>query len=234
MAAVFVVFGCCVGDDFSNVFTSDSGSTAVPPPTSTQRQDTVPILARAATEQGLCYGWKLVDGSQAVTVGSNLGDGIAVEDNPGCPRWLQLVADVDYTSASSELEDSASFRVAGSPDLDRARLGGLDTDLARFGLTEEVFVDDPGWAVTRAASVLPLLAAEAGLVEPLATAPAAPAAQVTALPDAGSDLWRDRSGYLFAVGALLLAAVLLIIVGLVQRSRQRRAAPAPTGRQRAR
>nr|WP_246158102.1 hypothetical protein [Micromonospora palomenae] len=69
--------------------------------------------------------------------------------------------------------------------------------------------------------MLPLLAVEAGLVEPAAT-PAAAGAAPSPLPAGGSDLWRDRWGYLLAAVGLLLVTALLVTVGLVQRRRQRR------------
>ncbi|WP_428962692.1 hypothetical protein [Micromonospora fluostatini] len=226
LVTVLVVGACVVG-----IVRRDDGSTRVPAPTAAERDDTVPILARAAEQHGLCYGWRLSDSStEVVSVGSNVGVGIGVEENPQCPRWVQVEARVTYTSASSELDDSAFVTVTTSPDLDRTRLVGLRTRLERFGLTREVFVDDPGWAVTRAATVLPLLVAEAGVVEPLATTAPVPADQVPPLAAAGSDLWRDRWGQLLTVAGLLLVAVLLVVVGLVQRSRQRRAAAGPADR----
>ncbi|MEV0808900.1 hypothetical protein [Micromonospora sp. NPDC050200] len=201
-------------------------STDVPAPAAQERTDTVPILQRAAASQGICYGWRLADGLDAVSVGSNLGDGVSVEDNPACPRWVQVVADVTYTSESSESEDYAYVRVTGSDDLSRVELSSIESGLDRFGLTDDAFVDDPGWAVIRAAVMLPLLAVEAELAGPAPT-PTAATASPSPLPAAGSDLWRDRWGYLLAAAGLLLVTALLVTVGLVQRRRQRR--PVVTG-----
>ncbi|SCL23420.1 hypothetical protein GA0070616_2722 [Micromonospora nigra] len=213
-----ILIGVLAGDD--------NDSTFVPPPTATERADTVPILARAAQSQGLCYGWRLVDrgGLDALSVGSNLGDGVPVTDNPGCPRWIQVVAEIRYTSESSELEDSVLVDVEGSTDIDAIALIRVENGLERFGLTEEAFLDDPGWAITRAAVSLPLLYAETGAVEPAPAVTATPTASVAPLPDTSSDLWRDRWGYLVGAVVLLLITVLLVTVGLVQRRRQRAAA----------
>ncbi|PZF86951.1 hypothetical protein C1I99_28300 [Micromonospora deserti] len=205
----------------AGVLGADDDSTLVPPPTATERADTVPLLARAAATQGICYGWRLEDGLDVVSVGSNLGDGVAVADDPRCPRWAQVVADITYTAESSEANDYASVRIEGSADLERLDLITVDSGLDRFGLTEDAFLDDPGWAVTRAAVSLPLLLAETGAVSPAPVATAAPAAAPSPLPDAGSDLWRDRWGYFLGAAGLLLVTALLVTVGLVLRRRQR-------------
>ncbi|MGC5017403.1 hypothetical protein [Micromonospora sp. DT47] len=213
-----VVVGCVVAG-----LLNGSESTDVPAPAVEERTDTVPILERAEASQGICYGWRLDDGLDVVSVGSNLGDGVSVEDAPGCPRWVQVVAAVTYTSENSESEDSAYVRITGSDDISGSDLHAIEDGLKRFGLPEDAFVDDPGWAVTRAAVMLPLLAVEAGLAEPAPT-PTAAAVSPSPLPDAGSDLWRDRWGYLFAAAGLLLLCALLVTVGVVQRRRQLRPA----------
>ncbi|MER7330871.1 MULTISPECIES: hypothetical protein [unclassified Micromonospora] len=219
-----VVLGCVV----AGLANSDSGDEDVPSPTAQERGDTVPILQRSADSQGICYGWVLQDYfsySDPLSVGSNLGDGIAVEENPACPRWVQVDARVAYTSESSESEDFARIDVTGSADITTSQLLRIEQGLERFGLTEKVFIDDPGWAITRAAVTLPLLAAEAGLVEPAATpaaTPAVDAATPAPLPDASSDLWRDRWGYFVAAFCLLLLTALLVTAGLWQRRRQLR------------
>ncbi|MFI9642737.1 hypothetical protein ACIG87_22200 [Micromonospora sp. NPDC051925] len=215
---------CCVG---SSIFNQDSGGTTVPAPAADERADTVPILAQATASQGICYGWRLEESyDSAVSVGSNLGDGVPVGEDARCPRWVEVRARINYTSESSESEDSAYVSVAGSPDLAAADLASVQAGLTRFGLEDDVFIDDPGWAVCRAAVALPLLVAEAGVAPPAATPPADPDATAAPLPDAGSDFWRDRWGTLLATAGLLLAAALLLTVGFVQRGRQRAAASA--------
>ncbi|MER7888952.1 hypothetical protein ABTX15_03915 [Micromonospora sp. NPDC094482] len=217
-AVVLVLGGVCL----AGALADDDGGTTVLPPIATERADTVPILKRATDAQGICYGWRLTDGSAVVNVGSSLGDGVPAEGDPRCPRWVQVAAEITYTAESSESEDSALVDVEGSADLDRSDLSTVRTGLARFGLTEDAFLDDPGWAVTRAAVSLPLLVAEVGAASPAPAAAATPASTPTPLPDAGNDLWRDRWGYLLTAVGLLLLTALLVTVGLVQRRRQRR------------
>lgn len=204
------------------------GDTTVPAPAADERADSVAILQRTSAEQGICYGWQLVDYydyDAPRDVGSNLGAGVAVEENPACPRWLQVTANVGYVSESSESNDFARIQVTGSPEIDPADLGQVERGLARLGLSEDVFVDDPGWAVTRAAVMLPLLAVEAGLAEP-ADIPLPVAGSPAPLPAAGSDYLRDRWGWLLATVGLFLLAALFITVGVAQR---RRAAGRGTG-----
>jgi hypothetical protein len=215
--AIVAVIAICVG---FGVFNSDSDTT-VPAPAAIERADTVPILAQATASQGICYGWRLESRfDSVVSEGSNLGDGVPVVDDPSCPRWIQVTASVRYTPESSELEDHATVDVTGSPDIDRADLYAVENGLRRFGLDSDVFVDDPGWAICRAAVALPLLVAEAGVAQPAAAPTGSPGATVTPLPDAGSDLWRARWGFLLAAAGLLLLAGALVTVGVVQRKRR--------------
>ncbi|MEW2444891.1 hypothetical protein [Micromonospora marina] len=213
---VAVVIGVNSGD-------SDTG---VPAPVADERSGTVPILRAAADSQGICYGWELLDVYDEVSVGSNLGDGTSVVDAPGCTRWIAVSANVRYTSSSSESEDSATIRIKGSDDIEFTDLAAIETRLGRFGLDEEAFVDDPGWAVTRAATILPLLAAERGLAEPAATPTAGPPAAAAPLPDAGNDFWRDRWIYVLSSVGLFLLAALFLAVGVRQRRRHRGRVPA--------
>ncbi|WFE37739.1 hypothetical protein [Micromonospora sp. WMMD998] len=219
---VWVVVSLAIGVPCVIGIINGGESTDVPTPTTEQRNATVPLLAAATAGQGICYGWVLHDYSTEISVGSNLGDQVPVRDDPRCPRWIEVSAVVRYTSASSESRDSASIGVDGSDDIDRADLYPIASGLGRFGLDEDAFVDEPGWAITRATTVLPLLAAEVGLAEPAPTA-ATPAAGTPApLPSAGNDLLRDRKGWLFTAAGLLLVAALFIAVGVRQRNRQLR------------
>lgn len=221
LATGLVVLGCVIASVLNN-----DGRTDVPVPASDERADTVAILQNSTASQGVCYGWVLKDyweyGDDVISAGSNVGDGVRVEENPSCPRWVQVTATIRYVSESSESNDTAQVEVTGSPDIDSADLWQMQSGLARLGLTDEVFIDDPGWAVTRAAVMLPLLAVEAELVEAVVATPAPGAASPSPLPDAGNDLLRDRWGWLLAAVGLLLCAALLIGVGVARRRRERR------------
>lgn len=227
-----LALGACVATSFGG-----DNSTTVPTPTATERTDTVAVLERASASQGICYGWQLHDSNgRVVNVGSNLGDGVPVEFDPvRCARFIEVIADVTYTSSSSELNDSARVRVTSSADLTAS---GFVAGLERLGVDNDAFIDEPGWSICRAAVFLPLLAAEADLVPPMPAGTADPAGNAAppatgstpaALPDAGSDIWRDRWPYLLGAAALLLVTVLMVAIGWFERRHQRRAPTGPPG-----
>ncbi|MFE0591604.1 hypothetical protein [Micromonospora echinospora] len=214
-----VAVGACVLPAVLN----GNSSSVVPPPTATERTETVAVLQRSAEAQDVCYGWVLEEGSRTISVGSNLGEGTPVDD-PRCPRWVRVVANVNWTPESSESDDYAFIDVEGSGDFDRTDLFLVESGLERFGLDDKTFIDEPGWATTRAAVILPLLLAERGLTDPAPVTTAAPEAAPSPLPDTSFDLWRDRWGYFAGVAGLLLITALLFTVGFVQRRKERRTA----------
>jgi hypothetical protein len=209
-------------------FLFDSDDSTAPGPTATEVADTVAVLAKAAEAQDICYGWRLHVGTTVVSVGSNLGDGLAVDEDPArCPRWANVIAQVVWTPESSELEDFATIRVVST----EKGVDLLADRLARFGLDEAAFIDEPGWATMRAAVVLPLLMAEADLAPPAPVSTASPTAAPPPLPDAGSDLWRDRWGYFVAAAVLLLVAGLFVLAGWRRRRSSIRMTRAALARQ---
>lgn len=219
--ALMVSLGFC---GLGVAMAGEDEGTAVPGPDATEVADTVAVLSAAAEAQGICYGWRLQDGTNVVSVGSNLGDQVEVDSDPvRCPRWMEVVADVIYTPETSEAYDSASVWVDSSEDIDER---AFTDEFDGLGLGESDFIDEPGWAITRAAVTLPLLAAEAGLAPAAPVAAAEPTVAPSPLPDAGSDLWRDRWGYFLTGSAMLLVAVFLVVIGLVQWGRGRRLAQA--------
>ncbi|MEU1759966.1 hypothetical protein ACFYPF_16285 [Micromonospora sp. NPDC005223] len=226
-----LVVGCLVGPCVIGVIIglSEDSDTSVPAPAADERSGAVPILRAAADSQGICYGWELLDRSDQVSVGSNVGDGTPVADASGCTRWIQVSAEIRYTSSSSEVEDSVIVRVEGSDDIEVADLTAIRRGLGRFGLDAGAFLDDPGQAVTRAAMILPLLAAERGLAEPAATPSAGPSAAPAPLPDAGNDFLRDRWVLLLVTAGLFAFAALFLAVGVRQRRIAVASKPAPPG-----
>lgn len=190
----------------------------VPGPDKTEADDTVTILRRAAEAQDVCYGWRLQDRAGVVSVGSNLGDGMAVDEDPlSCPRWVEVVAKVIYTPESSEALDTATVWVESSPNLPVPDVVEFD----RFGLDSQAFIDEPGWSITRAAVILPLLLVEAGTVPAVPVPTDAAEAAPPALPAGGSDFLRDRWGYLLAAVLLLLVTGLMVAIGWVLRRTER-------------
>jgi hypothetical protein len=197
----------------------NDGSTVVPAPEPAARTETVARLAQASAAQNICYGWRLQSSQGLVSAGSNLGDGATVDGDPvRCPTWIEIQAWVRYTDESSESPDTAAVGVAHSAGI-AAPSGRL---LERFGLDDNAFIDDPAWAICQAAMLLPLLAAEAGLAEPVPEAATGPQAEPAPLPEAGSDFWRARwISFAIAGFLLLLAGTLLLIARTERRAEQR-------------
>jgi hypothetical protein len=216
----------------------DDGSTVVPPPTETERQETVTVLQRSAEAQGVCYGWRLLNGGSdvvsggpdvgnVVSVGSNLGDTVAVDSDPArCRRWVEVVANVIYTDETSESEDSARVRVESSEPLSESQ---FTVGLEQLGLGNDAFIDEPGWAICRAAVSLPLLMAEQGHAAPAPVPTVTPTAAPTPPPAAGSDFVRDRGGYMIAVVLLFVVTAVLFVIGWYQRRHELAVPPKPPG-----
>jgi len=187
-------------------------------------------LADAAEEQDVCYGWQVTvqddwDGRyDGVDAGSSAGVGTAVTDVPTCSRWVQFVAFITYTSASSEAEDSASFEVASN----FTTIGA--GKLADFGVDEGALLgDDDDLAIYNATAALPLLVADAGLAPAVTAQPAAATTpsggdHLTGRP--GSDFLRSFWPLAVIVAVLLLAgAGLSVYLLLLEMPRRRRGAP---------
>jgi hypothetical protein len=192
---------------------------------SEQRREIASQLAKATAVQRVCYGW-LLDAGYGGTPpvrGSNLGENVPVDSDPQrCASWVEVRATVHYVPDSSESEDSASFDVLTSSNLTVGP--SIEADLGRFGVDEQVFIDDPDWAIARAALALPLLTAEAGAADP-APAPSTPTtATPRALADPGNDFWRDRWVFVLVATGLVLFAAVFLTVGIVAGRRQRRPA----------
>lgn len=199
---------------------SDDLSVAMPE--AKDRQEITAQLARAAQAQGTCYGWVLDGGAgNSTSQGSNLGENVAVESDPErCPKWVRVRASVWYAPESSESSDSASVWVDTYP----ATTAGatIVSGLERLGLNEEAFIDDPALAISRAVLALPLLTAEAGVVDPAPTPSARPSAPPPTLEKAGNDFWRDRWVYLVVGLTLLAFAGLFVFIGVRQGAGQAR------------
>lgn len=194
-------------------------------------------LDEAHQAQGVCYGWHVdVDnvGIMETSEGSNFGAGVGIRDAPefttSCDTTVEFQANIRWTSETSEMEDSASYQVESLPE------GPTTSDLDSLELiSEESLVsDNVDVAVYKAVSALPLLAADAGVAEPLEASPAPPTVAEGAQPtnSPGSDLLRDSGGaILFGVLLLLAGGVFAFWALRTSRGwRHRRATAAQGGR----
>jgi hypothetical protein len=177
------------------------------------------VLADATKTQNVCYGWHVTVNDVGVvseSIGSNYGAGEPVYTDT-CQTSVEFMADITYTSESSESEDSAVHYIVSSADRPTtADLDGLGID---FG---ELTGENPDVVIAKAVTALPLLVADAGMAQNIEASPetgAAPAdAQLT--DDPGSDWWRANGGTL--MWALILLAASGVFAWWVLRSNRRR------------
>ena len=166
-------------------------------------------LAEATEEQGICYGWAVTiddeNGIATIDAGSSQAPRARLDKAaPECRRYVELTGFVDYTSETSEAEDSSRYEIESNlsrpPTVDELRDLGhgpgrlLDSD------------DDE--ALTNAVGALPLLVADHGEAQPVGFEPGnlPPEQQGAPTGSPGSDLLRER-------GALIALCVLLLIGG---------------------
>jgi hypothetical protein len=178
-------------------------------------------LGEAYETQDVCYGWSIdVDneGLPERSVGSNFGAGQSIQDSgSSCAKSVEFQASITWTSESSESEDSASYQVISQPS------GPSTSDLDDLELISEdgLIGDGVDADVYKAVAALPLLAADAGLADPIEASPAPEADAGDAAPtdSPGSDFWR-QSGMLVLWGSLLLVAGVVFAVYAVRSSRR--------------
>jgi hypothetical protein len=192
----------------------------------------VKALAAATEAQGVCYGWVVdvtdPDGGSFSDSGSSLGAGRRV-DPAACPKAVVLTVEVDYTSESSELPDSATSAVAGS---------GLELNVdpaLALGLPASALVELDDVAIGNAIMALPQFVADAKLAPPVTAVTSAgqlPSdARLTGSP--GSDTVRRAwpmlvlCAVLALVGAVWLVATLRSKPGRPSRPAVHRTRPGP-------
>ncbi|MDG6103460.1 hypothetical protein Daura_35815 [Dactylosporangium aurantiacum] len=202
----------------------DTSGTTVDTPAAADQQSVVDGLARATAAHGICYGWRLQSSASTVNVGSNLGVGKAVTDDPAkCAKYVEVQGNVRYYPDSSESEDTAAYSIRSTLG-DGARLDPAAFD--RLGAGTKQLLDDPATTILVAADALPLLTLEAGLA-PAPVPPPSATGSVAPVATGGNDFLRDRWPLLALSGGLLLVAVGALFLGrLVSR---RAAAGPPSG-----
>lgn len=168
--------------------------------------DLAASLAEASESQGVCYGWSIDVDNEGIpeqSVGSNFGAGQSIQDGGGCAKSVEFQASISWTPESSESEDSAGYQVISVPS------GPTTDDLDDLELVNEdsLVSDNVDADVYKAVAALPLLAADAGIADPIEASPApesdAGDGQPTDSP--GSDFWR-QSGMQILWGSVILLA----------------------------
>lgn len=178
------------------------------------------VLTEATQTQNVCYGWHVTVndvGAVSESTGSNYGAGQRVMTDT-CQTTVEFVADITYTSESSESEDSATHYIMSSSD--RPTTADLDALGIDF---DELTGENPDVVIAKAVTALPLLVADAGMAQAIEASPetgTAPAdAQLT--DDPGSDWWRGNGTTLLWAG-ILMAAGALFAWWVLRTNRKRR------------
>lgn len=189
-------------------------------------------LAESERRHGVCFGWKLTDGSEdaeqdygaddsvsdtdpasSFDQGSSRGPNVAAET---CSRWVEVRVTVAYTSASSENWSGVELDVAASDDFANSKLPDLD-EFAELGITAERIIDAPVQSTGHAALSLPLLLTQSGaLNEPAGGGNPQESKPAKPLPPAegeGSLAWF----WIALLGVVTLVAAGLGIAGAVRR-----------------
>ncbi|MER7079244.1 hypothetical protein SAMN02982929_06779 [Saccharopolyspora kobensis] len=178
-------------------------------------------LAEAEKLHGICFGWKLVDGSTGrVEQSSGHNDqgssrGVLVPADT-CPRWAEVEV-VVAAGASDDEPDVADVTVRASSDLEP--LPQL-ADFVNLGVTADSLVAEPVSVTGQAALGLPLLLVESG---------ALPAPQVPDQEPGGAPAKPlppgDGSGSSWVawawLGGLGVVAVVALILGFAARAKQK-------------
>ena len=201
LAAASVIIGSVV------VWQQPAG--ALPILDTADAQELAEVLAEATEEQGICYGWRVevIDqggGGGFVDEGSNRGVGESATVRP-CTRYMVFYADLTYTAESSEASEYGEFgitsNIPGAPDR---------RDLERLGITESRLLGaNDDLAVAEATRALPLLAAEAGLAEPLPLD-----LNTEALPEGDAPTGSHGSDWRRTYGAPIVFGVVLVLLGV--------------------
>ncbi|MDA3648519.1 hypothetical protein LZ318_17510 [Saccharopolyspora indica] len=117
-------------------------------------------LAEAEALHGVCFGWKLVDGTSGEAgQGSSRGANVPADT---CPRWAEVEVFVAAGSTDDDL-DAADVRTAGSSDLSPLP---LRSDFVKLGVTADSLAAEPVSVTGQAALGLPLLLVESGALNP--------------------------------------------------------------------
>lgn len=197
----------------SGWWSSSDNDTTIPTLSEADGEDLVARLAKAEAAHGVCYGWAVTDGSsKSVTSGSSRGIGVSADM---CGRYAILTSSIDYTSASSESEDSASVTVRTSTDLPRL----YSSDLSVVGVDTKTLLEEPTTATAYGALALPLLLAEKGEVQPLEPE-VATAAPTTSIGRPGSDFVATHRGAIISLSIFGGAALIGLVVGFILRRKR--------------
>ncbi|KAA5829543.1 hypothetical protein F1721_24815 [Saccharopolyspora hirsuta] len=176
-------------------------------------------LAEAEKLHGVCFGWKLTDGStEESDRGSSRGATVPADT---CPRWAEVEVFVAAGSTDDD-PDAADVRVAGSPDL---RPLPVRADFVKLGVTADSLVEEPVTVTGQAALALPLLLVESGALDAPRIPDQEPGSATTPLPpgDGSGSSWVTWAW----LGGLGFVVVVALVLGFVARAKQKSTSDGP-------
>ncbi|MCI2422780.1 hypothetical protein MOQ72_35680 [Saccharopolyspora sp. K220] len=179
-------------------------------------------LAAAEKQHGVCFGWKLVDGStKKFDQGSSRGANVPANT---CPRWAETQVFV-AAAATDDDQDAAEIRVDGSDEFSSLP---DNADFVNLGVTADSLAEDTVTVTGQAALGLPLLMVESGALRPPQVPDNPPGnASVPPLPQG------DGSGSNWVTWAWLVGLGVVVVLGLLlgfrARAKQKSTSDTPAG-----
>ncbi|RCW40131.1 hypothetical protein DFQ14_11210 [Halopolyspora algeriensis] len=200
-------------------------------------------LSDSEERYGICFGWKLTDGSKDAAGSYDPDSGQEAESDPPssfdrgssrgpttpastCPRWVEARVTVAYTSESSEDWSGVELEVAGSDNFESYELPFDNNSFADLGIDAETFIDQPVTTTGHAALALPLLMTENGTLDPKPVR-ASSDAPPQPLPPASSGM-RGLGTWLW-LGFLGLLTVSATVLGFRARAHRKPVPTTPAG-----
>ncbi|MDA3628541.1 hypothetical protein OU415_24120 [Saccharopolyspora sp. WRP15-2] len=197
---------------------SSSGSYSGPPIARFSPADAEQLskgLAEAEKLHGVCFGWKLVDGStEQFDQGSSRGPNVPADS---CPRWAEVQVVVALGSTEDD-PDAAAVEVVTSDDL---RQAPTTTEFVNMGVTADSLAEEPVSVTGQAALGLPLLLVESGALQAPQVPDEEPAGDASTAPLPPGDGSGSSVMVWVALGALGFVAVLGLVLGLIGRAKQK-------------
>ncbi|MGW1677560.1 hypothetical protein [Saccharopolyspora sp. NPDC002376] len=172
-------------------------------------------LAEAEKLHGICFGWKLLDGStEEFDQGSSRGPNVPADS---CPRWAEVQVSVALGSTEDDL-DAADVEVVTSGDL---RPVPTTTDFVNMGVTADSLAEEPVTVTGQAALGLPLLLVESGALEAPEVSDEEPAGDASTTPLPPGDGSGSSTATWVWLGVLGFVVVLGLVFGFIGRAKQK-------------
>ncbi|MGI9016930.1 MAG: DUF4178 domain-containing protein [Euzebya sp.] len=162
----------------------------------------VQFLAQARAEQNVCYGYVVTISGTTSSVQTGSDRGVGVSPDSGCDDSVVLDARINYTSETSESNDSATVSIMST-------IRGIDASSLPIS-SADLLGDRDDEALRAAVEALPGLVAAASTqvpFQPVVVRTGPPPDDDQLAVSAGSDAARRRGGLVVTLGLLGLASL---------------------------